>query len=586
MERETKERPSPVGREVTGRGKKVAARLNELKVINDASNEVRLRAVETHNGNATAIAYRGKEPFVNGILYTNRKLHDLIPTMKTLYKQGAIVGIKPGTNPSVLEENDLFTQKFKGLSLMDIENMGVDPKTHELSAEDIRKINRMFRSQNLLRLGKEKTHTYTLESLMYFALQQWTHPETGTPTSLKKFQENITAYFDYYTSFLTDFNRDPLNESIMLFMLILGKPYLPMAVASYAPAKLNITPSSAIKLHKQREELAYHPALKVTWRRLEKLFFRVFKQAYRNDAFPKDLEKYQHYSEEIDSAAATRLLPYMQETATVEHQLQNKDEAQNLLEQWNKHKRDVIRELMQDPKKRIKYQISDDHPAEKITMIKNRDTFVFVMHFPDNVHLTLELDKTGKLFGVPPSLLKAYPHVNDAFIVELLTPLLEKYKVKDSPDNNQQIRAITPLYLIPSKPEIPEGLMTEEEEQPIKPPKRKRLVQPLTIFEQDPLPPVTPLPSKFERFVTYSEEEVKELLGPQVSRQQAIVDQILRSINNFERGHATGIILREYNGSVLRIRAGDYRIFLNRLGEGSYALKTIRNRREAYQSRA
>ncbi len=571
----SQERPSSVSRELANKGKSVVARLNKIKDINAASNEARLRAVETHNRDVTAIAYRG-EPFVNDFFSTNRELHDLIPTIKTLYKQGAIAG----TNPSVLEENDLFVQKLKGLSLMDIENMEVDPQTHELAPEDIRKINRMFRSQNLLGLGKDETHTFTLERLMYFASQQWAQPEIGTPSSLKKFQENITAYFDYYTSFLTDFNRDSLNESIMLIMLVFGRPYLPMAVASYVPAKLNITPSSAIKLYKQREELT-DPMLKATWRRLEKSFFPVFKQAYRNNAFPEDLKQYQHYNEEVDYAAANILQSYMQKTVSAEDQLKKSDEVKTVLEQWDKHKRDVTREMMRQPNRKLEYQISKDHPGEKITMIKNRDTFVFIMHFLNNIHLTLEIDKTGKIFGIPPSLIKAYPHGSDIFITDLLTPLLEKYKVKDASNTVWQINDAKIEPPIASTPDILEE-STQEEDQIIKPPKRKRLIPAVTIFESNPLPPLTPQAPKAKRFVAYSEDHVKELLGPQVSRQQFVVDQVLRTINNFEHGYTRGKLLKGHDRLFVGIRTGDYRIHLNRLGGENYTLDGVVNRRDAY----
>lgn len=565
---------SVVNRELANRGKRIARRGNEILDIIKTVRKSYASTTQIHNRNVTAVAYRG-DPFIYDLFSGYQEMHNLIPTLQELYDKKTITG----SDPSNLEKVDLFGQKFKGLSLIDIENMELNPETHGLAPDNIKKINRMFRSRRFLIKSKDQGQTNTLENLIYFVSQQWVHPETSAPRSLKKFQENITAYFDYYTSFLTDFNRDSLNESIMLMMLTLGTPYLPMAVGSYAPAKLNITPSSAIKLYKQREDLT-DPMLKATWRRLEKLFFSVFKQAYRNDALPKDLEQYQHYNEEVDYVAANILQSYMQNTASTKNQIKTNDEVKRILEQWNKHKRDIRREVMRQPNRRLEYQISQDHPAEDITMVKNRDTFVFVMNFPNNIHLTLEIDKTGKLFGVPPSLIKANPHVEDTLMVAILSPLLKRYESKETTSDTLQIHA--PLYLIPSKPEIPEGLIQEEHEQEAKPPKRKRLIPAVTIFEADPLPPITPTAPRTERFVAYSLEDVKELLGPQVSRQHAIVDQVLRSISNFERGNTFGIILKESDGLVIRIRAGDYRIFLNRLGGRNFIVKEIKNRKNAY----
>jgi hypothetical protein len=236
----------------------------------------------------------------------------------------------------------------------------------------------------------------------------------------------------------------------------------------------------------------------------------------------------------------------------------------------------------------LEYQVSQDHPAERITMIRNRDTFIFIMQFQGDVYLTLEIDKAGRLFGVPPSLVKAFPHVEDTFIADILKPLLEKYKTKDAAQNQQK-----PVWKISSaslKPPIPSNFgsseeLESEEDQIRKPPKRKRLM-PITVFESDPLPPITPLAPKVERFVSYSEEEIKALLGPQVSRQQPVVDQALRAIGNFEHGHTRGLILKgEYSG-ILRLRAGDHRIFMNNLGNGNYSINRIEKRRDAYQPRA
>ena len=563
---------SSVRRKLINEGKIVIARRKNLQSMVNASVEARESAVTTHNSDITSIAYREK-PFIYDFLDAQREIYSLRPKVQVLYQQGVITDI----DPSSLKKEGLFEQKFKGLSFMDIENMQVDRETHELAPEDIRRLNRMFRSQNLLGLGKDKTHTYALEHLIYFASQQWTHPEIGVPRSLRKFHENITAYFDYYTKFLTDFKRDPLNERSMMIMLALGRLFLSTAVGTYAVGRLNITPSSAVKLHKQREALASDINLKLAWKRLEKYFLPVFKKAYRNDALLEDLEQYQHYDEEIDSIAADRLRHYIQQTASTEEQIQRKDEAKGLMEQWVKHKRDIVREMMRHLKKRLEYQISGNHPAEKVTVVRNRDTFVFILHFPDNVHLTLELDKTGKLFGVPPSLIKAYPHVNDTLIVDILKPLLEKYKAKDTP--------VFKISAASLKPPIADDLetleeVTGDEDLVIKPPKRKRLVQAFTIFEQDPLPPITPLAPKVQRFVVYSEDDVRRLLGPQVSRQQSVVDRVLGAIYSFEHGYIDSKMLTA-SGPIIRIRVGDYRILMERLGAGNYSIKQIVNRKDA-----
>lgn len=565
------------------RAKNASAQFNELKSIKLDFNNLRLTELKKHNMSITASFYRGEPQYYDPI-YIYREISCLMPEMETLYKKGVL----RFDNGLSVKENDLWQTKFGGLSLGDIENMELDPQTHELAPEDIRRLNKMFRTFNIFRVrAKSSSRDHILEPLRGFALRQYIHPEMAVPKSLEKLQENITAYFDYYTFFLTDFKQDPSNERIMLLMFFLGAPHLPGAVASYIPAKLNITPASAIKLYKQHELLSPDRRNGSAWKKIEGKLRPTIQQAYREDAFPKDLAKYQHYDEKIDSAAADRMQSYIQENTKVDRQVQDKDEAESLLDQLDKHRRDVVRNVMQSKEKRIVYEISEDYPADRITLIRNRDTFVFIMHFSDNIHLTLELDKTGRLFGVPPSLVKAYPHVSDVFIVDILKPLLEKYKTQDVINVEQS--AVTQIGVANFVPpiadfETPEDLMQKEDDEvEVEAPKRKRLLRMGTIFPSDPLPPVISYKSGKERFVIHSEDNVREKLGSKVGRQDVVVGQVLRAISNFESGYGRPPVMLKGDNTAVHIRAGNYRIIMNRLGGRDYSIREIVDRQDAYK---
>lgn len=564
------------------RAEKASARFNELKGIKLKFNKLWSTEYKEHNRSNAAIWYRGEPQYYDAI-YVYREIYGLRSEMETLNKKGAL----RFDNNSSVKENDLWQTKFGGLSLLDIENMELDPQTHELAPEDIRRLNKMFRIQGILGVGKNKGKADILRELMYFALRQQIHPEMAVPKSLEKFEENITAYFDYYTSFIADFKRDSLDGDIMLFMLLmvfLRSPYLSITLASYLPAKLNISPSSVTKLYEQQELLA-SAFSQQGWRKIRDKLGKNIQESYREDAFPEDLARYQHYDQETDSAAASRMLNYIQGATTVQRQVENKDEAENLLEQLDKHRRDVVRNIMQNPEKRIEYQISKDYPADRVTMIKNRDTFVFILQFPDDIHLTLELDKTGRLFGIPPSLIRAYPHIDDVFIIDILEPLLKEYKAKDDLDLEKQytVRQISTIGEPPiaSDLEIPEEIAWEED-QKVKLPKRKKPLRMGTIFEADPLPPRTPPVPKLRRFVAYSKDDVEEMLGPKVGKQKVVVDQVLRAISNFENGHTNAIKIRWDSTGDIRVRAGDFRIVMSNLGNRNYSILRIARREDVY----
>jgi len=549
--------PSREALDLVAKGKRANKITGELQRMLASSDKVREATVSAHENDITATAYRG-QLFADDFFYGIRMMHDQIPRMQTLCEKGAL----PVEHNPHSKEDDQWTSKFGGLSFSDIEQMELDSQTHRLSQENIERIDKMFRLPGLIGFGRKKNQIHSLENLIYLASQQFGRPRKEV---LERFQDNVTAYFDHYADFITDFNRDPKDDMIMLSMLVSGEPYLPIAVGTYVPARLNITPSSAIKLFTQRE-VHSDPSDKLLWEELGKVFLHSFSQAYRDDVFPADLEQYQHYNADIDSAAALRLAAYIEKTSGAQQQVQHEVRPENLLEQWNKQKKDIAGEAMQHPKKRLEYKLSNDYPAEDVTMVVNKDTFIFIMRFPDDVHLTLELDKAGRLFGVPPSLVKSYPQARDILIDSLLTPLLEKYKVKVAGGNLQNSS---------SKKATPEKAGITN------PPRRKISVRPQTIFESSPLPEVMPTKHNPRRVITSSSDEVIELLGEH-GRQKATVNQVLSAIGNFQSGHINGTFLKGTSEPIVHIRAGKYRIFLKRRNGRTYAVKEIKNRGEAY----
>ncbi len=84
-------------------------------------------------------------------------------------------------------------------------------------------------------------------------------------------------------------------------------------------------------------------------------------------------------------------------------------------------------------------------------------------------------------------------------------------------------------------------------------------------------------PARFK--VHHTRSEISIHLGRKVP--EAVVDQVMRSISQFEHG-AKKVTSLQKDTSLYRLRVGDYRVVLKRLPNGSFCVDTVGHRSIVY----
>ncbi len=546
----------------------IVKRLEEVGPRREASWAKGREAAEITGTSFTALAYRG-QPFVQEVLSTSQQVHRLLEAAELEVSKGSIY-IK--IEEKIPEAIDSYGRQVFGTSLKDIEGMGPDPETGYLHKDDIKRINSMLRGREAIPLlsrlsslrHSSKNHE-VIDPLIILAIQSWARPETRKiEPSLKPLQNNLEAYFDYYVDMAIDPSLD--SDTELQFSNTLGwlGPTFNAALAGYLPARLGISPSSAIKIYAQKTQQKFREG-KSGWNIAKAHADTHLVEAYLEGSLPEDLAPYQFYNEEADARAAHILeTHYRNALSSNEDQFEAHEKAKKEKAQFGASAASVFKQIFRDPDQRI--ELSMDHGAiSRVTVTAtNRRVAMFVIHLGEDTHVTLEMDKEGRVFGIPPSLLKKHPNIGDMLLADILPPLLEK--VTPPKKNNLPPKAV--VYPAPTLPqEIPEVDHEPEE------PKVKVKTRGKRSSDGKPnLPTPERLPKKV-RFVSHSEEQVRELLGGKKVNSQTI-EQIMKTIERFEYGDKSAVRLRQ-NRNQVRIRVGNLRIVLNIEEGNNFSLDKI-----------
>lgn len=526
----------------------------------------------TEPSSLAAYAYRGS-PYVYDYLHSLREIHESEHGIQKMRTQGYL-NIK---GESKSHPFDVYAHKYNGTSLADVENMQTNARTGMLSPQDIQRINKMFRTTRLSNHLGDQNHSLVLESMTLLATQQFIVPKDQQRVSreLKRLEKNVTAYFDFYAAFVQDSGRNSENELGMLTAMGVSGAQLLNSIAIYTPARLGITPSSAEKLILLRAGL--YVDIGLIWKSYHSAYKKTFRQAYTYDAFPPDLQVYQHYDEVIDQSAAQTLGQYA-DTLNIQEIWKAKRLAPKQIKSLQDHRREIIRDIMASRDRRLVCTLPQEFPGDNVTVIRNRDTLIAIVKMPDDTHVTLEFDKKGEVFGIPPALLKSYPYAAYVLVDAILSPLLKQYQKKN--ELIQRAENIgTDMNLSPTQ--VEDGLEIDSgDDEEVKVPKRRR-IKPITIFQDDPLPPEIP-EKPLSRSVLYSESMLRELLGEK-NVQQKTIDRMMADLRMFEQGYnANAKQLTDTREPMVRIRSGEYRMQLRRGGNGEYELADVIRRTTSY----
>lgn len=395
------------------------------------------------------------------------------------------------------------------------------------------------------------------------------------PPQLRPFRDRMRAYFDYYVDFIRSPLTDSRQELGFLKALAFTGSNLIQGLGCYMPARLGITPASALKLFD--EKISLQPS-SIAWRVLKKRIEPEITNAYR-DALPEDLRGYQHFSPKSDLRAAALLLPYYQNALATAGQTGKSFEQVDILSKFHSYQRSIRADILRSKVKFLEVPVCHPVISKVIIATQYKQTMIFVLLLSDNqTHLTIEVNGDNRIYGIPGNLYRENPHVEELLIRDVLKPVLDYSKAQHpevEPVQTIVVKSVAPDKALPSV-----GLLTDQTEQDKivpKPPKRKNSLP--RLFAEPPLPESVK-PDKPKNRVDYSRGLIIKLLNDRVP--DRTIDQIMRDIRRFELGEKQAEELKEIR-NYFRLVSGNYRVILEHHGSSRYILRDAKNRSIVYR---
>lgn len=370
----------------------------------------------------------------------------------------------------------------------------------------------------------------------------------------------------------------------------MAKPWLPQALGAYIPARLGITPSSAIKLYQHLEERA--PVFdKFTNRDSVRFLTHESQHAIRENNLPEVLDKYQHYDPQMDQAAEKQLTQHYQLGVNPEDYAKVHESTVTRLDKLGLYRAAIYSSATRSRERHLTGGGYSEVPLADNPLLSNiivtsqyRDTLMLILKLHDDqTHLLLEVDKQNNLYGLPPKLAYRRPYTEDLLLNDILDPILAKLQrvfphvEKPNPLKEAIIVSYPPstvnkseksepyekILVVPTKEDKPETL-------------KRRVLSPISKYLEGHQPPA-PQKEERQRIVHHTIEDVADRLGRNES--DKIVRKVMRGITEFEYGHGVYQKLERHNG-LYEVKSGAYRIILEQVDGKLYSLKDIVPRKD------
>ncbi len=555
----------------------LGATLAKLNITSNNWNETARGA----NHDIAGVVFRSK-PMVSPYLEARRDLREFLDKAQGVNLRNRFCDPKFLDH---LDDQDLFSLKLgsnifrEGVSLMDIEQMKLDRSSEQaISLEDIARINSIFRLRFDPKLLLHLRRPYTQDNMesiirrvvIYLATQKLARPELklAIPLSLAPLHERLIHYFDYYTKIIANTAADEETDINLNRVLNYYGPWLDQALGCYIPARLGITPASAIKLYKYRTETSF--VLPLYWVLTMRALNFNSSKAYRDNILASDLESLIHPDGGADQIAADKLLVLTDIGNKTDDQLVEANfRAESLLEKFSLYHKSLYADVLNSKDQRLEViNLNAESTLNKITVVfQYKNTAMLVLHFRDGqTRLLLELgkdinnDQRYALYGIPSKLLQNYPHVVPLIIIEILQPLLKQLRLMHPAIEDTSKKAHKPAPIIFPSPKTAQNqqeVMRERVKiEKVKPP--RGFMTPIQLVLAEPkLHESTHQPKKFT--VLFSKFQIEQSLPKNTPLE--VVDQIVRELRNFELGRVILADKIRVSGD-WELKSGQYRIFL------------------------
>lgn len=469
-------------------------------------------------------------------------------------------------------EHDPIVQPHKGVSIGSIADM-----SSPLSGEDIRKINDLFYVGLFRRPNEVQKHNTAI--LSNFTVQSQlpgAHAQVSPRT--QRLKENLTSYFDYWAEVFT--NSANLAEGGYLhmdFLRMMFSQHLLYTTIAYIPARLGVSPSSAMELFEEFAEMSNFTARRTLKKGVRKYTTQILGQSYIPSKVPEDILPF--------------ILPNSQNSESVSSFLEKEiaiPEGENeQFEAYNSRNRaikqlntQVLPSVLRSLTKGKEVVNLVPQESDYITKIQIAQQYskaaIIVLHLKNGSHLTLDFTKNNRVYGFPHRVRQQNPSIEDQVILDVVDSITgelrrqrEHARQTETHDSDNQTEVIKPVY----QPYSPQEL------------RRKKIK---TRSEQDqqqpePLTEITNEPVQQARvnFVAYDEGLIKKELGGKASAKT--VRQVSNALYRFGYGEKSAKLLEfDPTHNTIRLRAGNFRIVLRRIDESQFEIIKIGDRKDVY----
>lgn len=474
-------------------------------------------------------------------------------------------------NLSHCSDNDNVSRDHKGVSLKTVSDM-----QSPLSREDRAKINKLFYVGPFRRASQaQNIATGILSNLAVES--QLPRPKKKVSQRTQQMIENMRSYFDYWAEVFT--NSAELHQNGYLesdFLRMFYSQNLIYTTIAYIPARLGISPSSTMELFEEFRELMSFGPKKTLKKNLRPHVVQVLEKSYLPNQVPGEILPYILPNVENSEQAAAYLEKKIQPPKTPDEGYELYQQRESAVRRFNVQLKPIILDQFKN-RGLLDFVPQDTGYITRIQVAQQYQKAVIVsLHLQNGSHVTIDITDKNHVYGMPYRLRQKNPSIGDQVVLDAIEMVKKELEEVRKPSQKTHVTQNADTAVLERK--------ISSQPFPTKKPERvpKRWVsnnsQPSSQEQKD----TTELRQQSRvNFVAYDEELIRREIGKRAT--PATVDFISNALFRFSHGEKSARLLEFDNShNTVRLRAGNFRIILQKIGDSEYRVVRIGDRKNVY----
>lgn len=422
-----------------------------------------------------------------------------------------------------------------GISLSDIDKLPLDPQHAD---ENFKKIAAFYPPVfRITSSERERKERFIQHNVLILAAMKDAQPTRAivVPDNIEGLQQHFRTFLDRYTNMFLEARQVDSWDQFKELLPLSWSPVLKFSVGCYLPARLGISPNSAVEVFKNwvLNSGIFNPS----WNRFLHNLAAGSLEAWKVQNVNADLQEFVNYNLPASMAREKAL-----EQMVNDKKLQS-DQIVDHLKELPEFFYQIHTEILRSPLGRLNVY-PDSRIFEEVQVTSfNRKSLVFIAQFTgQEAYLPVEINRNPftnefQVYGIPARIKTLNPGVEKMIISHLLPPVIDRLKQRravHSRDNTSSMPSSRPFR--ESRTTIPSS----------------------DGSVQGPKQPT----------VLYDERELRRRLK---GVPEKVVLQIIEGLNSFQQGNKIMKPLKD-NPGLSRLRFGDYRVVLEDLGNNKFVI--------------